>query len=143
MSKVPRISKKKLPDTPKSKDGVNTSRRKNKRQNEKSTEVSSSISEIRQGKSETDVLVVPTVKKIRTKKEVIPESERSFNSKDIRDGDMFSFLSPGNGKMTYVCTVIGTQVLFERNDKHAYLRPLADMETIINYCKLKCTLMKQ
>jgi hypothetical protein len=136
MPKVPKVSKKKLPSTPVTKDGTNKRGRKNKGQDEKKSE--STVSDVRQGGPKEEVLV----KKTRKKKEVVPEGPRTFNYNDLRDGDKFTFLAPGKGKKTYTCTVQGSEILFERNDKHTYTRHLSEMIDIIKSCHLECTLIQ-
>lgn len=81
--------------------------------------------------------------KQRKKKKVLePEGPRVFDAKSLKDGDKFTFLAPGRGKKSYVCTVQGTEVLFERNDKHTYTRHLAEMPEIVRSCQLVCTLIQ-
>lgn len=128
MPKVPKVSKKKLPSTPVTEDGTNKRGRKNKGQDEESPKVSSSECKIRPRRSKKKVLE--------------PEGPRTFNSSDLRNGDKFTFLAPGRGKKTYICTIQGSEVLFERNDKHTYTRHLAEMPDIIKSCQLECTLIQ-
>jgi hypothetical protein len=126
MPKVPKVSKKKLPDSTKPKDGADTSRRKNKGQDEKKPE--NPVSNVRQRRSKKKVLV--------------PEGPRVFDAKNLKNGDKFTFPAPGRGKKTYICTVQGAEVLFERNDKHTYTRHLAEMPDIVRSCQLECTLIQ-
>ena len=138
MRKMQQDSKKKSINTTKPKDGVNKRGRKNKGQDEKKPE--SAVSHVRPGRSHEEVLEKPVVKR-KSKKIVEPEGPRSFNANALRTGDKFTFLAPGKGKKTYVCTVIGSEVLFERNDKHTYTRQLQEMPEIVRVCNLVCTLI--
>ena len=125
MRKVQQDSNKTVSDTTKPKDGNNPRRRKNKRQDEVPSE--GTIRHVRLRRSKKKVLV--------------PEGPRTFNPRDLRLGDKFTFSAPGKGKKTYICTVIGDEVLFERNDKHTYTRHLQEMPEIVRACNLVCTLI--
>jgi hypothetical protein len=125
MRKMPEGSSKKDISPPSTKDGTNKRRRKNKGQDETTSQ--NPISNVRPRRSKKKVLE--------------PEGPRVFDVKFLRDGDKFTFLAPGKGKKTYVCTVQGEEVLFERNDKHTYTRHLHELSEIVRSCSLECTLV--
>jgi hypothetical protein len=137
MPKMPKESSKKLPNTTKPKDRTNTSGRKNKGQDEKKPENTGSY--VRSRGPEEEIL---KTKKTRKKKEVEPEGIRVFKSDSLRSGDRFTFISPGKGNKKYICTVTGSTVVFERNDKHTYTRHLSEIPEIVRSCRLECTLIE-
>lgn len=137
MRKVSEESKKNNVSATKPKDRANTSRRKNKGQDEEKSE--STGCDVRSGKSQEEVL---TIKKTRKKKIIEPEGLRTFDATTLRSGDKFTFLSPGKGKKSYVCTVLGSDVLFERDDKHTYTRHLSEISEIVKSYHLVCTLIQ-
>ena len=122
MRKVSEDSKKNRISATKPKDGTNTSRRKSERQDEK--------------KSEPETKIIR-----RRKREPLVEGERTFNATTLRSGDKFTFLSPGKGKKAYICTVLDSEVVFERDDKHTYKRHLSEIPEIVKTCQLVCTLI--
>lgn len=123
MRKVSKNSKEKLPDAVESKGGTNPRRRKSKGSHEERSK--------------------PELQNVRQRKrtQVVDEIPRSFDVNTLRSGDRFTFLAPGKGKKTYICTVEGYNVLFERNDNHKYTRPLSDLQSIIKLCNLECVLL--
>lgn len=72
---------------------------------------------------------------------MVDDKPRTFDVHTLRSGDQFTFLAPGKGKKTYICTVEGYNVLFERNDNHKYTRSLSDLQSIIKSCNLECVLL--
>lgn len=119
---MPKNSKEKVPSPPKTKRRVNPRRRKNKRHDEKESKIE--LQDVRPGKPSTKVLTTQV-----------------FNVHLLRDGDKFTFTSPGKGKRTYICTIKGNEVLFERSDKHSYTRRLDELPSIVQSCRLDCTLI--
>lgn len=128
MPKMPKESKKRVPNTAKTSDGTNTRRRKSKGQNEKSTETSECI--LRQREPEIQILNKP--KQLVTIKELAK----------LPTGTKFTFTSPGAGSKQYICTIQGHEIICQRtDDNYSFARLKKDLLFYLNGTKIVCTLI--